>query len=285
MGFFSSLFSFKPQPDDLKMWQAARAADISPGCHCRMLRDDDGDPFEELHLHSETQDTACEAWKLLEALIEKAARKRSWNFAPGLEMSPEMWRQIVTLPASIAKLTSVRRLYLYGSHLARIPPEIGAMKNLRELDIYTSYKLHWLPYEVTHCRKLRLSRASTRALYGNYKYRPPFPRLGPESRNDVFVPGRCSVCGGSISLPSVRQAWISLRVATDVFPLLVNACSDACIQKLPKPPEDYLAGPHNGGLESPQPQRGHMVRGEIISHDELLRQRGIGPRSVQGHKL
>ena len=32
------------------------------------------------------------------------------------------------------------------------------MANLKELDIYTSYKLHWLPYEVTRCPKLKLSR-------------------------------------------------------------------------------------------------------------------------------
>jgi len=53
--------------------------------------------------------------------------------------------------------------------------------------------------------------------------------------------------------------WISLRVATDVLPLLVHACSEACVQKLPEPPSGYGGGPHQGGLELQQPQ-GHRIR-------------------------
>ncbi len=276
MGILRSFFSFKPQPDDLKMWKASRAADISPGCSC-FSRPDDDSPFQEVHLHSEVQDKECDAWKLLKELVERAAEKRRKEFAPGLEMPPELWAQIVTLPATIRKLTPVRRLYLYGSHLVRIPPEIGALENLRELDIYTAYKLHWLPYEVTRCLKLKQSRASTRALYGNYKYRPPFPLLGEASRNAILIPGNCSVCSRNVPLDSMKQVWISLMVATDVFPLLVNACSEACIQRLPKPSPGYLPQPHTGGHALLQPQRGHMVRGQIISHDELLRGRGFKP--------
>ncbi|WP_395358266.1 hypothetical protein ACHGLA_01040 [Streptomyces sp. YH02] len=55
---------------------------------------------------------------------------------------------------------------LYGSNLARIPPEFGAMTSLEEF---------------TRC----------------------------------------------------HQVWISLRVATDVLPLLVGACSSACVAELP----------------------------------------------------
>lgn len=272
MGILSSLFGFKPQPADVKM--LTRAADTWPGCSC-FLPLNDNSPFGELSLHSEVQNKECEAWKVLKSLVDTAVAKRSKEFAPGVEMAPELWSQIVTLPRSIARLTSVKRLYLYSSHLVRIPPEIGAMTNLRELDIYTSYGLHWLPYEVTRCPKLKQSRASTRALYGNYKYRPPFPRLGAESQNASFVGSNCSVCARAFSSLPVRQVWISLRVATDVFPLLVNACSEECVQRLPKPPQGYVAQPHAGGLELPQPQPGHMVGGEIISHDELLKQRGF----------
>jgi hypothetical protein len=277
MGIFDTLFGkklFKPKPDDVKMWQSARKFVICQPCNCLEPQYKNG-RFGNLLLHSETQDTGCDAWKLLESLVETAARKRSKEFSPGLEMPPELWSQIITLPRSLAKLTSVKRLYLYGSNLVRIPPEIGAMESLEELDIYTSYRLHWLPYEVTRCQKLKQSRASTRALYGNYKYRPPFPRLGDGAAKTSFAPGRCSVCGQGLSLQSLRQVWISLRVATDVFPLLVNACSDECVRRLPTPPKGYVAQPHTGGLELRQPQRGHMVRGEIISHDELLKQRGI----------
>jgi hypothetical protein len=41
--------------------------------------------------------------------------------------------------------------------------------------------------------------------------------------------------------------WISLRVATDVLPLLVNACSAACVSALPSGAEDYVQLPHTGG--------------------------------------
>ncbi|MFG2793730.1 hypothetical protein [Streptomyces sp. NPDC048419] len=43
------------------------------------------------------------------------------------------------------------------------------------------------------------------------------------------------------------QMWISLRVAADVLPLLVNACSAACVSALPSGAEDYVQLPHTGG--------------------------------------
>src|SRR4051794_934109 len=89
----------------------------------------------------------------------------------------EKYNQIVVLPPTIAKLKSVKVLSLYRSNLVRIPPEIGEMTSLEEFDPYTSYRLHWLPYEITRCQNLKRSRVSPRALFGNYKYRPPFPRL------------------------------------------------------------------------------------------------------------
>ncbi len=35
--------------------------------------------------------------------------------------------------------------------------------------------------------------------------------------------------------------------------LLVNACSKACVERLPKPPPAYFQGPHRGGPEVRQP--------------------------------
>src|SRR4029450_7239360 len=69
------------------------------------------------------------------------------------------------------------KLNLYGSSLVRIPPEIGEMESLKEFVPYPSYRLHWFPYEITRCTKLRNSTVSTRALYGNFKFPPAFPRL------------------------------------------------------------------------------------------------------------
>jgi hypothetical protein len=64
----------------------------------------------------------------------------------------------------------------------------------------------------------------------------------------------CSVCAGPITPAALRQRWISLRVATDVLPLLVNACSDACVRSLPTPPDNYVPTPHQGGRTVRQPK-------------------------------
>ncbi len=233
------------------MWKTSRSSGIAPHCECLGPQYENGE-FRELQLHAELQDVQSDGWKLLLELVARAASRRSREFAPGLEMSPELWSQVSTLPPSISKLTSVRKLYLYGSHLVRLPTEIGDMVNLEELDLYTSYRLHWVPYEVTRCAKLSQSRVSTRALYGNYKYRPPFPKLGGDAAK-ANLPAECSVCRQPLHRESVQQAWISLRVATDVLPLLVNACSDECIRRLPPPAKDYISQPHRGGIGLSQP--------------------------------
>ncbi|WP_257581710.1 hypothetical protein [Streptomyces sp. TLI_146] len=37
----------------------------------------------------------------------------------------------------------------------------------------------------------------------------------------------------------LHQVWISLRVATDVLPLLVNACSSGCVAALPSGADEF----------------------------------------------
>jgi uncharacterized protein (TIGR02996 family) len=222
------------------------------------------------YFHVETQDTECDAWKRLLDLVEEAAADGREKLAPLRGMSPSDRVQIVTLPATIAKLKAVKALNFYGSNLVRIPPEIGEMDGLEEFDPYMSYRLHWFPYEITRCKNLRESRVSTRALYGNYKYRPPFPRL---DRSAATVLGRteparlplkrwkanatrpCSVCGRPFEDRRLHRVWVSLPVATDILPLLVNACSQECVGKLPTPPEEYVQAPHRGGLRVNQPPR------------------------------
>jgi hypothetical protein len=221
-----------------------------PKCDC-LSSQHKGGKWRDLALHSEIQNTNTQAWKALEAYIQKIATDGSDELNPIRGIGAEKWEQIVTLPRSIGTLRSVKVLSLYGSHLVRIPPEIGEMTNLEEFDPYTSYCLHWLPYEITRCKKLRSSRVSTRALYGNYKYRPPFPRLPSVSAG--LAPASCSVCCGPFTADGAYQVWISLKVATDVLPLLVHACSRECAQNLPQPPDGYVAGPHQGGVEVKQP--------------------------------
>jgi uncharacterized protein (TIGR02996 family) len=222
------------------------------------------------YFHVETQDTECDAWQRLLDLIEEAAADGRPEFAPLRGMSAAERARIVTLPATLAKLKAVRVLNLYGSCLVRLPPELGEMTSLVTFVPYTSYRLHWFPYELTRCPVLADSTVSTRALYGNRKYRPPFPRLhsgaatGPGRTEPDRLPLKrwrasptrpCSVCGTPFEDLRRHRVWVSLRVATDVLPLLVNACSEACVARLPAPPDDYVPRPHRGGLRVHQPPR------------------------------
>ncbi|WP_424709753.1 leucine-rich repeat domain-containing protein [Kitasatospora acidiphila] len=222
-----------------------------------------------VRFHSERQDTSATGWQHLLALIDEAAADGREVFRPLVEMSPHERRQIVTLPPTIVKLTAVKQFVLYGSNLVRIPPEIGAMTSLEEFTPYTSYRLHWFPYELTRCQKLTRSTVSTRALYGNRKLRAPFPSLQQvRVSSDGFDLGDVdpgtwgatalrsrSVCEEPITEAGPRQVWISLRVATDVLPFLVNACSEVCVRALPVPPQGYVSTPHTGGpgIDQPSP--------------------------------
>jgi hypothetical protein len=210
-------------------------------------------PWTEPHLHLQQPDRDSPAWQALLRLIDEAARDGREEFAPGREMEGALWHQITVLPPEIGTLTKVRRLLIYGSSLLRIPPEIGLMQNLETFDPYTSYGLHWFPYEITRCPKLANSTVSTRALYGNRKYRPPFPRLNQPEDIAALAPTHCSVCDSPLDPASLKQVWLSRLVATDVLPLLVNACSQACIDRLPPGHENYIPTPHTGGLEQQQP--------------------------------
>ena len=221
-----------------------------PFCHCLDPQDEDV-KWTELQFHTEVQNTECSGWQRLNELIEEAAADGRQEFSPGPEMTPEQWAQITELPKSIGKLKRVKHFILYGSSLVRIPPEIGEMKALKQFTPYTSYRLHWFPYEITRCKKLKGSTISTRALYGNYKYRAPFPKL---PQDHPGVPDRCSVCEEAFGDSGPIQRWISLRIATDVVPLLVHACSESCIARLPSSPEDYVQLPHQGGLGLAQPK-------------------------------
>jgi hypothetical protein len=134
----------------------------------------------------------------------------------------------------------------------RIPPEIGKMTSLHTFLPYTSYQLHWFPYEITRCTELVNSTISTRALYGNNRHRPSFPALTPAAY--PAVTRACSVCDRMFQDVGRHRVWISLRVATDVIPLLVHACSAACLAHLPAPPQGYISDFHVGGnLAQPEP--------------------------------
>ena len=210
--------------------------------------------WRELKVHPDNQNRECDAWMHLLEIIEQVAKDKNRSFYPRESLGEENWTQIETLPSEISKLKDVRELILYGSHISRIPPEIGQMTSLESFDPYTSYKLHWLPYEIVHCEKLIESKISTRALYGNYKNRAPFPSLkgNPVEFHDK---PRCSVCKSFGGEWGLNQQWVSVSVATDVMPLLAQTCSKECVDKLKKPAKNYIQKAHKGGLGQNQPKR------------------------------
>ncbi|MEY9856917.1 hypothetical protein ABH935_002525 [Catenulispora sp. GAS73] len=239
--------------------------------YCRCVEPTGTNPQHPNAFHAERQDTDAPGWIRLLELIEEAAADGREVFKPLVELTAEQRRQVITLPPTIAELTAVKHLVLYGSNLVRIPPEIGAMESLEEFSPYTSPRLHWFPYEITRCANLRRSTVSTRRIYGNYKYRPYFPQLAdPVAARDVDLgdldPGiwgattirTCSVCDRAVDGSTLRQVWISLWTSgADILPLLVNACSQECVDALPQPAKGFNQTPHRGGPDLEQPPGGH----------------------------
>ena len=208
--------------------------------------------YKLVKIENNIQDKTSEAWQKLCEYVELVAERGDDEFAPYEYLGSELFSQIHTLPTTIAKLKKVKKMWLYGSKLKRIPPEIGEMVSLEYFDPYTSYDLHWFPYEITNC-KIKDSRVSTRALFGNESHRKPFPSLDENPIRYDHETVKCSVCHREISYEETNQLWISLWVGTDVLPLLVNVCSKVCAENLPPPPKHYVQYPHKGGIDLIQP--------------------------------
>jgi hypothetical protein len=204
-------------------------------------------------IENDVQDRNSIAWKKLCQYVDIVAKENREEFSPLDELGQELFSQIYTLPESISKLKAVKKMWLYGSNLKRIPPEIGQMESLEYFDPYTSYNLHWFPYEIINCKKLVDSRVSTRVLFGNYKNRMRFPLL---THNPVKYFGEnvnCSICNKEITYEQTNQLWINVLVGTDTLPLLANLCSKECESKLAKPEIGYVQFPHKGGADLKQP--------------------------------
>jgi hypothetical protein len=207
-------------------------------------------------IKNDVQDRNSVAWKKLCDYINKVASEDRDEFSPLEELGPELYSQIYTLPETISSLKKVKKVWLYGSKLKRIPPEIGEMEALEYFDPYTSYDLHWFPFEIINCKNIKNSRVSTSALYGNYKNRMGFPNL---KHNPVRYEGgtvKCSICKKEMTWQETNQLWVSLWVGTDVLPLLSNVCSKECESAIPVPPEHYVPYPHKGGTELKQSPEG-----------------------------
>jgi hypothetical protein len=237
-------------------------------------------------IENNVQDRTSVAWKKLCEYVDKVEAEKREEFSPMEALGADLFSQIQTLPESISKLKNVKKVWLYGSRLKRIPPQIGEMESLEYFDPYTSYDLYWFPYEITRCKNLRQSRVSTRVLYGNFKNRMGFPNL---KNNPVRYFGNtvhCSVCDKEMSYNDTNQLWITAQVATDILPLLANLCSRECEGKLLKPPEDYIQFPHKGGVDLEQPktsEREHLSKiGTTLSAIDIER---LNQENKQGNKL
>lgn len=212
-------------------------------CDCLGARTKKGRlAMPSIHVEPQIEIDACEKTR---NYIDGIASSSGKLFEPSAQMPWEEWVKMITLPKEIEVLDTVEEIRLYGSHLRRIPPEIGKMKALKNFDIYTSYSLHWLPYEILRCRELRDSRMSTRALYGNRNSRLPFPTLSKPVAS--LVPPVCSVCEGPFEEFEPTPVWSTQRVGTDTVPLLAHCCSKQCINKIPDSPPKYFPRPHQGG--------------------------------------
>lgn len=193
----------------------------------------------------DSQNRESQAWAMVKGLIEEAVNDGREEFKPSKELGWEVWKDIRSLPKELGALRQVKHLMLYGSNLQRLPQEIGQMESLETFTPYTSYGLRWFPYELVECKKLKKSTVSTRALFGNFKNKKPFPDL---STNPVtyFGGNKCSICKRD-EVGQFEQYWISTLIATDVLPLLAIVCSEECYTKLVQPHPDYYPKPHKGG--------------------------------------
>ncbi len=202
---------------------------------------------------NDVQDRNSVAWKKLCEYVDQVAENGSDEFVPREALGDELFAQIFTLPESIRKLKKVKKVGLYGSNLKRIPPEIGEMESLEYFDPYTSYDLNWFPFEISRCKKLKNSRISTRALYGNYKNRMGFPKLDHNPVKHFGGNLKCSVCDKKLTDETTNQMWITTHIGTDTIPMLANLCSKECEADLPKPPKNYVQFAHKGGADLVQP--------------------------------
>src|SRR5262245_61076897 len=103
-------------------------------CGCLSNRGKKGRPSVP-NLHIEPQDASAPGWSQTIDLVQAATADQSSTFEPSAQMAWEDWIGVITLPSQISLMHALKELRLYGSHLRRLPPEIGGMSALENLDI------------------------------------------------------------------------------------------------------------------------------------------------------
>ncbi len=206
--------------------------------------------WKNINFHFDKYAETQRAWDIVEEVFYKAAKKGTKRLILSEHMDKTDFKALNTLPSSIANLKDLTELQIYRSQISYLPREIMHCKNLRIFTPYTSYRLHWFPYEITKCQLLKTT-ISTRALYGNYKLRTPFPDLRQRAWEWPNKENFCSVCLKKSD--QLSQYWISQRIGTDVVPLLASVCDSFCLSALGDPAPQHVPYPHEGGPLLTQP--------------------------------
>jgi len=240
----------EPEPRLLPNRYAGQGVPPAQRSHCPCFRATSG--VEHL-FHRDPPHASERAWNIVCDIIDEVKRSGAIALDLGRRMDRADYMALNTLPDSIGGLSDLQTLITYGSNLSYLPRALGDCVNLRVFEPYTSYRLHWLPFEITRCRNLAHTVISTRALYGNYKNRPSFPALKHQRWTWPAGGMACSICGTVTH--GVQQFWTSQRVATDVVPLLVSVCSETCRQRIGPGASGHVEQPHRGGLSLVQPPR------------------------------
>ena len=113
---------------------AARHVAREGHCGCLASRTKKGTPGVP-NLHADAQDITASGWHLLLELVGSTRAASSSAFEPLATIPADQWSAVTTLPPSISDLKTVTTLRLYGSHLRRLPPEVGRMTALSNLDV------------------------------------------------------------------------------------------------------------------------------------------------------
>ena len=217
----------------------------------QLLRQEFSFKWRESQFHRDKNTESDRAWDIVQDVFDRVARHGNKKLILSEHMDREDYKALNTLPASIANLKDLRELVIYRSQISFLPREIMHCENLQVFTPYTSWRLHWLPYEITNC-PLKSTTISTRVLYGNYKLRPPFPNV--KDKAWLWRDGKeyCSVCFKECD--DLDQYWISQVIGTDIVPLLASVCGFVCLSALGDPANGYVPYPHQGGPLVTQPE-------------------------------
>lgn len=185
-----------------------------------------------------------------------------FNHLPNLQKLSMSCYPFPFISDDIGNLSNLRYLNLYGSRrLLKLPRTIGKCTKLTTFCPYTSYRFHYVPFEIKEC-PLKDTTMSTRALYNNFKNKMHFPPLPIHPKlngltaltadlkgylsdlENVVLPQPlilniigflpitfCSVCKELMFEDYTHYVWSHEMIGTDRCGVLGRMCSVQCIQR------------------------------------------------------